>query len=235
MLENGMIIRNPDHKIWWLWVPLAIIVCQLALEAVIPSDIMAQMMSENGPDELVQFAVIAAAFLVACWSLLGFPLRKHPWLAGYLILAALCCFYVSGEEISWGQWFAHWKTPETWGAINDQDETNLHNTSSWLDQKPRLLLEIAVMTGGLMIPLLRQLKPSLLPVRFNLLYPAANLGVTAGFVLALKLCKWVEHALGTHIFERVSEVIELYLYYFVLLYLVQLRQRFSVITSKNVL
>ncbi|TGV01587.1 hypothetical protein [Flavivirga rizhaonensis] len=31
------------------------------------------------------------------------------------------------EEISWGQWFFHFKTPESWAKINGQGETTLHN------------------------------------------------------------------------------------------------------------
>ncbi|NMH88170.1 hypothetical protein [Flavivirga algicola] len=31
------------------------------------------------------------------------------------------------EEISWGQWFFHFETPESWAKINGQGETTLHN------------------------------------------------------------------------------------------------------------
>src|SRR3546814_4167282 len=54
---------------------------------------------------------------------------------------------MAGEEASWGQHYAGWLTPDNWQALNDQGETNLHNTSSWLDQKPRTLLEIGVIVG----------------------------------------------------------------------------------------
>ncbi len=37
------------------------------------------------------------------------------------------CFLFSGEEISWGQNYFKWKTPETLFAGNIQNETNLHN------------------------------------------------------------------------------------------------------------
>ncbi|WP_084417817.1 hypothetical protein [Henriciella litoralis] len=41
--------------------------------------------------------------------------------------AAIVCFFVAGEEISWGQWIFHWETPEAMAAVNLQHETNLHN------------------------------------------------------------------------------------------------------------
>jgi len=44
-----------------------------------------------------------------------------------LIFAAIAFFWASGEEISWGQHFLGTQTPEWLGAINGQNETNLHN------------------------------------------------------------------------------------------------------------
>lgn len=60
----------------------------------------------------------------------------------WIAIVTAGAFYMAGEEVSWGQWFFLWDTPDAFLAINDQHETNLHNTSSWLDQKPRLLLEL---------------------------------------------------------------------------------------------
>src|SRR3546814_9825984 len=72
----------------------------------------------------------------------------------------------SDLEASWGQHYAGWLTPENWQALNDQGETNLHNTSSWLDQKPRTLLEIGVIVGGILIPMLALRRPALREGRF---------------------------------------------------------------------
>ncbi|MDZ7735000.1 MAG: hypothetical protein U5P41_01795 [Gammaproteobacteria bacterium] len=60
--------------------------------------------------------------------------------------------YFAGEEVSWGQHFFDWQTPEELATINDQRETNLHNISSWFDQKPRFLLELFVLFGGVILP-----------------------------------------------------------------------------------
>ena len=40
---------------------------------------------------------------------------------------ALGCFFVAGEELSWGQWIFGWGTPEALAAVNLQNETNAHN------------------------------------------------------------------------------------------------------------
>lgn len=43
------------------------------------------------------------------------------------VALAIICFAIAGEEISWGQWFLHWETPEQIASVNLQNETNLHN------------------------------------------------------------------------------------------------------------
>ena len=75
------------------------------------------------------------------------------WTAYWLLAWILSCVYFAGEEISWGQWYFEWETPQAFSEINDQNETNLHNTSTWLDQKPRTLVELWIFLGGLILPL----------------------------------------------------------------------------------
>jgi hypothetical protein len=77
-------------------------------------------------------------------------------LTGYWVLAwTAACIYFAGEEASWGQWYFNWETPEFVRSINDQGETNLHNTTSWLDQKPRTLVELFILAAVFAPPLLR--------------------------------------------------------------------------------
>ncbi len=215
----------PFSRFWWLWLPLLIMAAQLVLEFTLDSRTLSILHSEGGPHETMQTLAVAAALVVAAITLLRFPYAQRPWLALWVALAALCCFYVTGEEISWGQHLFHWATPGFWSGINDQNETNLHNTSSWLDQKPRLLLELGVLTGGILMPLIRRFRPALLPARFAAIYPPDCLAVTALLALAVKITDTVAEALHVSIFERGSEVQELYLFYFVLLYLLALHNR----------
>ena len=77
-------------------------------------------------------------------------------LTAYWVLAwTAACIYFAGEEASWGQWYFNWETPEFVRSINDQGETNLHNTTSWLDQKPRTLVELFILASVFAAPLLR--------------------------------------------------------------------------------
>ena len=215
------------NKIWWLWVPVAAMLAQIVLEISLSGHpgILAHLHSEDGPHEAVQFLFIAAAFVIAVIALAQMDLKAKKWLAAWIGLAAICCFYVAGEEISWGQHILKWSTPDYWAHFNDQQETNLHNTSSWLDQKPRLLLEIGIVTGGLLIPLMMKYKPALVPARFNIIYPPPYLAVIALLALFVKLAEKLAGAMGIVIFERASEIEELYLFYFVFLYLIVIRKR----------
>lgn len=53
------------------------------------------------------------------------PFRR--WLGSCYLLGGILLFVVGMEEISWGQQFFHFGTPEQWAAINYQHETTLHN------------------------------------------------------------------------------------------------------------
>lgn len=217
---------RPVSPFFWLWVPVIIMLCQAAIEIFVPMQYKPALHSESGPHEFIEFLFIGAAFIVALRTL---PLLKGQpkWLYAWLILATICCFYVAGEEISWGQHLLKWSTPEYWAQLNDQHETNLHNTSSWFDQKPRLLLLIGVLTGGFIFPALQKFKPGALPAKFAIIYPPAILAPTAFFVLAVKVIDKIDEYTPLVLLSRDSEVEELYLFYFVLLYMVILRRRLA--------
>lgn len=220
-------VKNKEmHSFLWLWLPLSVAVIQIFLELLLPAQTLSVLHSESGPHELLQFLIIFVALTVSATMLLKINFKKTPWLGAWVGIATLSCLYVAGEEISWGQHVMDWATPGYWSNVNDQGETNLHNISSWLDQKPRLILEIGVIVGGLIIPFLMKVRPDALPERFAIIYPAGTLCVTAGLFLALKLADKAE-ALGIYLFERGSEVQELYLFYFVLLYCLELRKRLA--------
>jgi hypothetical protein len=208
-------------SIFWLWLPLIFLFVQMAMEFTLSEQILSSMQSEGGPHELVEFLFLLAGLVIALMTLARMSIKKNIWLALWVLIAALCCLYVGGEEISWGQQLLHWSTPEQWAAINDQNETNLHNTSSWLDQKPRLILLIGVVIGGIIIPWLRKLKSGLVPEKFAIIYPPITFGVVDMITLLVQIIDKIN--IGA--FERGSEVVELYLFYFVLMYLVVLRGR----------
>lgn len=218
--------NNTIPLFFWLVVPIALILAQIGLELSFTRDQLAPMHSEGGPHETLQSLYIGAAFFMALWMLFKIDWKTQKEIGAVVLLAALGSFYISGEEISWGQHILNWDTPEYWAAVNDQNETNLHNTSSWLDQKPRLVLFIGIVAAGLLVPALRRWKPSLLPARFAPFYPSDTLAVTAlGVLLPYLVQEIAEHFLHGGVFARESEVQEVYMYYFVALYLWDLYKR----------
>jgi len=72
--------------------------------------------------EWLQFYFFAAAMIFSA-ALLFTPSRYRLFFA----LLAAACFYVTMEEISWGQRIFGWSSPAFFRAHNIQGETNLHN------------------------------------------------------------------------------------------------------------
>ena len=208
---------------FWGLIPAAFIINQILLEIFTPPQYLKPMHTEGGPHEALQFIIVAVCMPLAAY--MAFKV-KDVYLKLWLALCALGCFYIAGEEISWGQHIFGWTTPEFWSAVNDQNETNLHNTSAWLDQKPRLLLFIGCVVGGIIVPALRRWKPSALPPRFSALYPSDILLPAAlGVLLPYSVEEIAEHFYNAGMFHRVSEVQEIYIYYFIFLYLLDFKSR----------
>lgn len=219
-------LRNLSRsKFVLLWLPLLLLAAQLIAEKMVTGPLHELLLTENGPVETLQFILLVWAFAVAGLLLADLRFRPPVYLSIWIFLAALGCFYVGGEEVSWGQHFLNWDTPSYWAALNDQEETNLHNTSAWFDQKPRLLLEIGVIIGGLLLPLYQRFSKKALPGWLAAITPPGRFWLIAFLVLVIKIADKFGGATGIYMFDRASEVIEFYLFYFILLYLLDMRTR----------
>lgn len=219
-----MLMHKSFPSIFWLWIPVVAFVIQIILEMTLSGHVLSHLHSENSLHETLQAVVIFTGFLVAVRAVFS-RYTKDALLKAWFILAAFCCLYVAGEEISWGQHIMDWTTPDYWGGVNDQQETNLHNTSSWLDQKPRLILLVGIVFGGLIAPYLQYKNLLKLPEKLAFLMPSTKLSVIALFVVVPQLFEKKFELFDIYIFTRFSEVQELYMFYFVLLYLVMLYQK----------
>lgn len=211
-------------KIWWLIAPLLIMAVQGLVEILCSGPQKEALLAEGGIHENFQAMVMIATFILAVPV---FRAVQGKWLKIWMGLMLLGSFYVAGEELSWGQWLFNWQTPSEWAALNDQNETNLHNVSDWLDQKPLIILKIGVLFGGIIIPLLLKFRPQLLPTRFSAIYADMTILPVALICLALKLLDTYNDATQSfYIFWRVQEVLEFYLYYFILVYILIMRKRY---------
>jgi hypothetical protein len=218
------VYQNRIPKLLWLWLPIGMLVFQLALDAILPQSIESWVYNENGPYELAQVFIMIWAVGIASYILLKMDRSQKP-LVAWIGLALICSIYVTGEEASWGQQFLHWSTPQFWMEVNDQGETNLHNTSSWLDQKPRLLLELGIYFGGIAIPLMRKYNKRLLPKGFDIISPSDYMTVTAVACLVIRLTDMIGDMIHNPIFGRAAELEETFLFYFVVLYLFEMKDR----------
>jgi hypothetical protein len=213
-------------RFWWLWLPVAVLLALFAWPQAFPASYRAWIGGERGALESLHVLIPLASLVLAGRMLVLAQVRRRPLLWAWLALAALGSLYIAGEEASWGQNYLGWGTPEGWQALNDQNETNLHNTSSWLDQKPRALLELGVIVGGIAIPLAALRWPAIRRARLAIILPPFLCLPSAVIAEAVRMSGRALSALapGTTLFERASEVQELYFYLFILLYLMALRR-----------
>ncbi len=106
-------------------------------------------------ESLTFFVLLVGIIFGLCAVVLHWKKIPSRLLRFGLIAWILGCVYFAGEEISWGQWYFGWSTPETLSDINRQDETNLHNTTSWLNEKPRTVVELWFLFAGLFVAVAR--------------------------------------------------------------------------------
>ena len=88
------------------------------------------MRKENQPVELLTFLFLLVS------SILGFVFFYKLFRSGsklislFYFIFAFGLFFVAMEEISWGQWFLKFHTPQYFRGINRQTEFNVHNIES---------------------------------------------------------------------------------------------------------
>ena len=153
---------NDLPKWLWLWLPLIVALFPYVARIIsIESDSI--VFGEQGIIENYTFVILFIAIILGVLAIMKMQNFSFPVFRIWLTLLVLGCIYYAGEEISWGQHWFGWGTPEAWMDVNDQGETNLHNTSALLDQVPRMLLTIAAVVGGIFIPLFISLRNVPLP------------------------------------------------------------------------
>jgi hypothetical protein len=221
---------------WWLYLPLAILAVVVAIHTAAPDFYSAYVLPEGyGFLELTQF-FLAAGASVLCLTALRFKVVKGStllWIA--VLFFALAAFYIAGEEHSWGQHFFNWNTPAYWSEINRQQETNLHNTSAWFNQRPKLVFDAAMFVGGLLIPFVQLWTGYFSQPLLALLTPALAIAPAAAIALCFKIVDDLgKDVLGYALYTRPSEVVETFQYLYMLYYVIVLRRRLSALDAAGV-
>ncbi|WP_425032885.1 hypothetical protein [Pelagibius sp.] len=215
-------------QVLYLWMPLAVAAVLIFLAHYDLAFYREYMGSEE--IGLLEFSHVLVPLISVFYCLRILRMseaRADRLIVVWIVLGMLGCIYIAGEEASWGQHYVGWSTPEFWKAVNDQGETNLHNISSWFDQKPRTLLEFGVIIGGIIIPLVALRRPQIREGRFAIFLPPL---VCLPVAIIAEFARGWERLQGhglwdIMIFYRASEVQELYFAFFILFYLIVFRQR----------
>ena len=148
-------LKDLPTLIWAVFPPLMLLL--LIFLAYAKPDLFQLMMAKDVDGGIVEHSTvlillpgIAAGFVVFFYHRSLLPVQ---WLGWWVLMWTVACIYFAGEEISWGQWFFKWQSPEVFKQLNSQEETNLHNITPWLFQKPQALVEIWIFFGGIVMPL----------------------------------------------------------------------------------
>ena len=221
----------------WLWFPPLLLIIVFAVKLGWPQYYAQWIESEQGLTELATPAVAIWGFGVGLQVLRQARHIPFVLMRVWVLLVTLGCFYFAGEELSWGQQLFNWQTPTSIDQLNDQHETNLHNMSSWFDQKPRMLLELWVLVGGIYVParnLSRRTSAAVMNSFWGWFWPTVVCLPTAILAICIRLpqrYKNLAHLQSLPIEIRWSEPQEYYFALFMLLYLLVVRARIRARTT----
>lgn len=193
---------------------------------------------ENGT---VLLLIPAAVFmLMAAWRYWhsksyrngGSQLNVNPTnklVAVWFLLGAIVCIGFAGEEASWGQHWVGWESPEYFVENNRQGETNVHNLNKQLGRVVKSLLTIAIIVGGLILPLTRKARGIYTTSNFLDHVQGTKVCVSAGlFVLLVRLverCKTWFDLDWAILAVNLKESQELYIAIFLFIYAWSIKRR----------
>jgi len=222
--------------LWLYWPPVMLLL--LLAVYVVDKPLFDQMLAKDFEGGVVEILTVLlllpgiyAGFSVlrCCRRVLAGTLTR-----AWVLLWTLALVYFAGEEMSWGQWIFYWDTPEVFAELNDQNETNLHNISSWFDQKPRALVELWIFIAGLVLPLWRMAKHRPLHDATDWRYwihPTFIVVPTTLLFVLVRVFEWLSW--GALLEFGSSELREYYIALFLSLYMLSIRVRASAVAART--
>ena len=214
-------------RLWWLWLPVVFFLLRYAVSIFTHrrKGLEAKFLGEHGVIENLTVLLLFVAMIGALYLLRRYAGKLHLAPKAFLVFYALGCLYFLGEEASWGQHWFGWETSEFFKQINDQQETNLHNTHELLDRVPKGIVSLAIFIGGIAVPLYMRRKSLVIDYQqaFWWLFPTWICLPTAIFATVATWPSKIEKATGWKFyFDSAQEMKELYIAFFFLLFIASL-------------
>jgi hypothetical protein len=214
---------------WWM---LYVIVPPILLVSILAADIAGgdiRYWVVESRVGILESGVGGLAFAAAIVTLAAFfqPAIRHDWIVrGWLLAFVIAMVYFAGEDLNWGQHYFGWQSPEYFLIHNKEKETNLHNISSWFNQKPRLVVEVWLLVACIAVPLGWQL-PRRVTARFvpAMFWPDRRLVIVAALGLLVLATDWLTKRGIMPYTMRWSEVEEVFFVYGWLVYGLMLLNR----------
>lgn len=189
-------------------------VLAVVVAATVPfKDFYLWLVNEDSLVEWLQFLCLLGASIILpliTIRLLRMGLKGMALLYG---LVTLGVWFLTGEEISWGQRIFGWETPEGMAAVNRQGETTIHNVSGIQDLVPPAML-LASLYGACVPLVSAALGDRWKPAAWkNLLVPP--LCLVPAFLLAAgyRLFRLLIWPTPTFVVSEYAEAMELSLYF----------------------
>ncbi len=225
------------HPSIWLWcVPLPLLIHLGAWQLDDHGDFFARWIeSESGLIENATAILLIPATIFAVAIGLKLLRSAGPLYATWFFGVALICFGFAGEEVSWGQHWLGWDSPEYFVENNRQGETNFHNLNIHFGRVVKTILTLVIVVGGLILPWRRSASaglPNQTSIQRFLRYitPTQVCIPAAAFVLGVRLIErfktWFDLD-WDFIAVNLKESQELYIALFLLIYVWSARVRAS--------
>lgn len=221
------------HRAIWLWcVPLPLLIQLSARQFDTRGDVFARWIeSESGLIENATALVLIPAAIFALGLALRFYRRYGVAYLIWFASVALVCVGFAGEEISWGQHWLGWSSPEYFVENNRQGETNLHNLNIHFGRIVKSILTLLIIVGGLIMPFRRRprsTRPTAARRFVDIITPTQVCVPVAAFVLGVRLLErlktWFELD-WVIVAVNLKESQELYIALFLLIYVWSARRR----------
>ena len=231
--------RLEMHRFWWMYLPVLFFVLRyyVHLNSENNAALESRFLGEYGLVENLTVGLLVLALFMTIYVMVRFGESLHIVVKVFLLFYCLGCIYFAGEEASWGQHWLGWETGDYFLAANDQQETNFHNTSKWLDRVPKAIVSLFIFIGGVVVPLWSFCKKR----AFNYdklwwwLYPTWVCLPTAIFASVATWPSKIERATDVNFyFNQAQEVKELYIAYFILLFITSLYIRLARLRRQGV-